>query len=38
MEAGRRISENTFTEPGMYLTGMAICAPNGTGMDGSGII
>ena len=38
MEAGRRISGNTFTEPGMHLTGMAICAPDGTGMDVSGII
>ena len=38
MEAGRRISGNTFTEPGMHLTGMAICAPDGTGMDVPGII
>ena len=38
VEAGRRISGNTFTEPGMHLTGMAICAPDGTGMDVPGII
>ena len=38
MEAGRRISGNTFTEPGMHLKGMDICAPDGTGTDGLGII
>lgn len=38
MEAGRRISGNTFREPGMHLTGMDICVPDGTETDGLGII
>lgn len=38
MEAGRRISGNTFREPGMHLTGMDICVPDGTGMDVPSII
>ena len=29
---------NTFREPGMHLTGMDICVPDGTGTDGLGII